>query len=385
MANGDSFGAFAQPNPVQVNPNPSPEDKKRLTSEWTDFLSNPETQAALMQFAISVTQPRGPGQSTLGQITGAVGAGGAAAGRVAKTEATAEQTRIENERAKQETDIRREGVAVRREAVGVQREGLAVEREGITSRERTAGADRDARSELAKDRLAANLGIAKAELDSRLFEAILKQQLVIDPLQFTGTPQERAAQMAAANAAQDADFLRKYQDAQGLLRMIGDPSRVSDRILIAAINQGEGSVDKLVLLGVARDRIEKLRGRAAEEAATQAAAATAPDEAAAVPEAAPLATALQGAPAPESGGTIESQVQAGAQVAPVEQAQAQAVRTSLPARIELIPRDQLLELFRKDHLRAVLIEVYGEAAVADMRAQLRTQEPSIGLGEPFGG
>ncbi len=155
MANGnESFGALAQPNPVQVKENPSPEDKKRLTSEWEQFLSKPETQAALLQFAISVTQPRGPGQSTLGQITGAVGAGGAAAGRVAATDRAAEQKRIENERAKQETDIRREGVAVRREGVGVQREGLEVEREVITSREGIAGADRASREAIARNKVA---------------------------------------------------------------------------------------------------------------------------------------------------------------------------------------------------------------------------------------
>ena len=137
MANGNSggFGQLAQPSPVQINPDPSDEDKTRLESEWVSFLSNPQAQAALMQFAISVTQPRGPGQSTLGQITGAVGAGGAAAGRVAATDAAAEQQRIENERAQEDVDIRREGVGVRREAVGVQREGVEVRRKEITSRE----------------------------------------------------------------------------------------------------------------------------------------------------------------------------------------------------------------------------------------------------------
>ena len=139
MANGNgSFGQLAQPNPVQVNPNPSGEDKKRLTSEWETFLSSPETQAALLQFAVSVAQPRGPGQSLLGQITGAVGAGGAAAGRVTEATRTAEQQRLENERKRRELDIQQGGVDVRGRAVDVQRESLDVEREAILSREAVA-------------------------------------------------------------------------------------------------------------------------------------------------------------------------------------------------------------------------------------------------------
>ena len=373
MANGNgSFGALAQPNPVQVNPNPTDEDKKRLTSEWETFLSSPEAQAALLQFAVSVAQPGAPGQSLLGQITGAVGAGGAAAGRVAETARTAEQQRLENERAQQETDIRREGVDVRREAVGVQREGLGVRREEITSRERTAVAGRVAEAEATKARIAARLGIAKQEINVRLFDAILKQQPEIDPLQFSGTPEERAQQMAAAQSANDANFMQQYQNAIRLQAMINDPKLISDRIITAAINQGEGSVDALVVQGVPRDRIDKLRGRAAEEAAQ------APDEAptATVTEELPPSAPLP--PAPQAGAgrlrptppplartladELSALVSAPSGLAPEEELTQQA-EALLPPVVAQVEREAWQVIATSPELEAVARARYGDVAV----------------------
>ncbi len=373
MANGNgSFGALAQPSPVQVNPNPTDEDKKRLTSEWETFLSSPETQAALLQFAVSVTQPSGPGQSLLGQITGAVGAGGAAAGRVAEATRTAEQQRIENERAAQETDIRREGVNVRREAVGVQLEGLGVRRKEITSREGIASAGRVAEAELTKERIAARLGIAEQEINVRLFDAILKQQPEIDPLQFTGTPDERAQQMAAAQSAQDANFMQQYQNAIRLQAMINDPKLISDRIITAAINQGEGSVDALVVQGVPRERIDKLRGKAAEERAAEPAAVAG----AAVPEIAAPTPAPLPAPQPGAGRTrptpqptpqtladeLTALVSTPSGLQPAEDLARQA-KELLPPVVAQVEREAWQVIATSPELEAVARARYGDEAV----------------------
>lgn len=48
---------------------------------WSDFLGDPKTRAALLQFGVQMLQPVGPGQSLMGAVGEAVGAGGAAADR----------------------------------------------------------------------------------------------------------------------------------------------------------------------------------------------------------------------------------------------------------------------------------------------------------------
>jgi hypothetical protein len=82
-----------------------PDKAPKTESEILKFLKRPETTAALLQFAINVLQPLGPGQSTIGAIASALGAGGKAYGRVVDKRAAAEKGAREEARDQQIIDI----------------------------------------------------------------------------------------------------------------------------------------------------------------------------------------------------------------------------------------------------------------------------------------
>lgn len=60
--------------------------KPGFQKAWNAWTSKPENNAALLQFGISMLQPRAPGQSGIGSIANAIGDAGGAAGRVQETQ-----------------------------------------------------------------------------------------------------------------------------------------------------------------------------------------------------------------------------------------------------------------------------------------------------------
>src|SRR3990167_6195607 len=78
--------------------------QRNISKEWTEFLSQPGARQALIQMGISLLQAVGLGQSTLGNIGGAIGAGGEAATRARKA-------RLEAEESQQDLALRERTVA----------------------------------------------------------------------------------------------------------------------------------------------------------------------------------------------------------------------------------------------------------------------------------
>lgn len=107
-------------------------------SEILKFLKQPETTAALLQFAINVLQPLAPGQTTIGAIANALGAGAQAAGRVTDKRLAAEATARGEARKDRQLDTADRRVDVAEEGLEVQREGLDLEAKKIV---RTAARD----------------------------------------------------------------------------------------------------------------------------------------------------------------------------------------------------------------------------------------------------
>lgn len=101
MAN--EVGAVLQKNQNQAGvvkaPPKDEADLQARTKGWMDFLTRPEIQAALVQFGMNATQPVAPGQTQLGHITSALGAGFQAAGRVETQQFLRKQEEIKTEQA----------------------------------------------------------------------------------------------------------------------------------------------------------------------------------------------------------------------------------------------------------------------------------------------
>jgi hypothetical protein len=76
-----------------------------LRNSWMDFLTRPETTAALLQFGASVLQPVGRGQSVLGNVGLAAADAGAAAGRVGAQAQAREQAALEAEQKNRQISV----------------------------------------------------------------------------------------------------------------------------------------------------------------------------------------------------------------------------------------------------------------------------------------
>ena len=74
--------AFAPPPPVDVIPNPTPEQQADLAGQWRGFIHDPGNRAALLQCGGAMLQPIGVGQTPVGQIGQSIGAAGEAQDRV---------------------------------------------------------------------------------------------------------------------------------------------------------------------------------------------------------------------------------------------------------------------------------------------------------------
>lgn len=76
--------------------------KPGFQSAWNKWTSRPENNAALLQFGISMLQPRAPGQSVIGAAANSIGNAGEAVGRVnAQTRADEAQASTEEDKAAQ--------------------------------------------------------------------------------------------------------------------------------------------------------------------------------------------------------------------------------------------------------------------------------------------
>ena len=154
-----NIGGAVNPTGPVLTPPATPEAKADLKTRWQEVLAQPETTAALAQFGIEALQPRAPGQTTLGHLGRAFGAGGEAAGRVSATRTAAEKLAEEQE-------IAREGVAVKREDITA-REGIAERRISSAeelSKARIASAEELSKAEREADVDLANLRITSADL-----------------------------------------------------------------------------------------------------------------------------------------------------------------------------------------------------------------------------
>jgi hypothetical protein len=59
-----------------------PKTYQDISQQWNTFLSDPKGRAAMLQTGIAMSQPLAWGQSNFGALTGALGSGGEAVGRV---------------------------------------------------------------------------------------------------------------------------------------------------------------------------------------------------------------------------------------------------------------------------------------------------------------
>ena len=58
-------------NPSVVQPpavNQTPEQEKKLTTKWLEFLGRPDVKAGLLQFGINALQPVAPGRGALAHL-----------------------------------------------------------------------------------------------------------------------------------------------------------------------------------------------------------------------------------------------------------------------------------------------------------------------------
>jgi hypothetical protein len=141
------------PVPEGVNLNPTPEQKVDLASQWKGWIENPENRTALMQFGLSMMQPIGLGQTSLGHFGQAVGEGGEAVDRRRKMELLEEEagSRQDLRSAQAQSAESRAGVAaerarlaetsadVARGRLGVAKERLELDRERETGRMKRGG------------------------------------------------------------------------------------------------------------------------------------------------------------------------------------------------------------------------------------------------------
>lgn len=99
MALADQMAPASQA-PQQAQPQ-TQQDFAQLHGSWMDYLRNPQTQAALLQFAASVVQPVNRGESVIGQFGNALADAGQAAGRVGAAQAQQEQQYIKDAQTQQ--------------------------------------------------------------------------------------------------------------------------------------------------------------------------------------------------------------------------------------------------------------------------------------------
>lgn len=179
MADPLDVNAPASPTPV-AQPNVA-----ALADQWRQFLGDPASRTALIQFGAQLAQPMGFGQTPLGHFSRAVGAGGEAATRVG-----------EIERKDQEAESRN----TKREA----------DAQAVISRAQTAEAN-------------ANTAAARQDSAAARAQAAIQSAGVLDQLRTVQMETERSRQnelnARAERARVMAELYPQSQEAQNEYRM----------------------------------------------------------------------------------------------------------------------------------------------------------------------
>ena len=365
----------------------SPEDEGNLKNEWMKFLQSTETRAALLQFAVSVLQPRAPGQSTGGAIGNALAQGGQAAARVRDKQEQDQQRQILNQREERKLELEEE-------KVGISREGVAVDREAIASRESIADKELAARLKISANELAGRRAELQASLaqDERQFGSKLRADAInkamatafegFDPTLFDNPEQERARRMELARElAQSA--LRQQAIADNL-------DKLTDDSLVQMFAQSPDPTELFIVLSsqIPSERLQPLADQGAElrkttGAAVEGAGGSSPPPDAAPPPPPPVSSAKQlfdQAVADINKGAASATNPITGQGRPTEEqlkaqkraAAEQVILPTLPATIEAIPADTLAEMLRDEVTRELLVKVYGEAKVGEASVKRQT-------------
>ena len=104
--NSQGSGAPGGPTPALGAPTPGAMQApaRDLNKEWTDFLSVPANRSAMIQMGVNLLQPIGLGQSTVGHIGQAIGAGAEAYDRARTQEEAAASSQRELDIRQQQAD-----------------------------------------------------------------------------------------------------------------------------------------------------------------------------------------------------------------------------------------------------------------------------------------
>ncbi len=187
-----TFGSSMAPQPQVGAGQQGTETNPDLVNRWMSFLAHPATQAGLLQFAASVLQPVGMGQSPLGQIGLALGDAGAAAGRVTAEQQQEQQRLIENQQSQEKLKLQSRGVAAEEQRAGTDAARAATE------------------AKLGEK----NLGISQQRID--LEKERIKNELIASQGQL-GISQQQLTEMARHNLAQE-DLAKQDNTSQAQLR-----------------------------------------------------------------------------------------------------------------------------------------------------------------------
>lgn len=88
-----------------------PEGQQPLQSQWEAYFRNPAVQAGLLQFAASIMQPVGLGQTLTGRVGTALGEAGGAMGRATALGMDVQQQELERQKQQQALALREREVA----------------------------------------------------------------------------------------------------------------------------------------------------------------------------------------------------------------------------------------------------------------------------------
>lgn len=113
---------------LQVSPPADDQEREQRVQGWKAFLQDPQVKAALLQFGIQALQPVPIGQTTLGHIAGAIGAGGEAAQRVQTAQEAEQQQQLDNELAQRRVKAVETQAEAAKGQVNVNRQRLEVEK-----------------------------------------------------------------------------------------------------------------------------------------------------------------------------------------------------------------------------------------------------------------
>lgn len=167
-----------------------------LVNKWMAYLSHPTVQAGLLQFAASVMQPLGIGQTPLGRVGTALGDTGAAVGRMNAEQEARQQLDIQNKQKQEAQALDARQVAATE--ARVKQEGLTAQQQQELERQRLA---ETTRSNLANEGLTAQQ-IAEQRVRDAAYAESLK----------AGSKGLTFGQQVAMKTAADV-YKSSYQDA----------------------------------------------------------------------------------------------------------------------------------------------------------------------------